>query len=62
MDNNTTCMYEEINEKFKNLNLEYYLNILVWFMVINAIFKNILVISWRSVLLVEETGIPRENH
>ena len=60
MDNNT--MYEEINEKFKNLNLEYYLNILVWFVVINAIFKNILVISWRSVLLVEETGIPRENH
>ena len=60
MDNNT--MYEEINEKFKNLNLEYYLNILVWFVVINAIFKNILVISWRSVLLVEETGIPRVNH
>ena len=60
MDNNT--MYEEINEKFKNLNLEYYLNILVWFVVINAIFKNILVISWRSVLLVEETGISKENH
>ena len=55
-------MDEEINEKFKNLNLEYYLNILVWFMVINAIFKNILVISWWSVLLVEKTGIPRENH
>jgi hypothetical protein len=55
-------MYEEINEKFKNLNLEYYLNILVWFVVINAIFKNILVISWRSVLLVEETGISKENH
>ena len=28
----------------------------------NAIFKNISVISWRYVLLVEETGIPGENH
>ena len=29
--------------------------------VFNAIFNNILVISWRSVLLVEETGVPGEN-
>ena len=35
---------------------------LVWFMLLNATFSNILVISWRSVLLVEETGVPRENH
>ena len=34
---------------------------LVWFMVFNATFNNISVISWWSVLLVEETGIPREN-
>jgi len=27
-------------------------------MVFNATFNNILVISWRSVLLVEETGAP----
>ena len=26
------------------------------------IFNNISVISWRSVLLVEETGVPGENH
>ena len=32
------------------------------FMVFNATFNNISVISWRSVLLVEETGLPRENH
>ena len=32
---------------------------LVWFMVFNAIFNNISVISWRSILLVEVT---RENH
>ena len=25
-------------------------------------FNNISVISWRSVLLVEETGVPGENH
>ena len=28
----------------------------------NATFNNIAVISWWSVLLVEETGVPEENH
>jgi len=32
------------------------------FMVFNVTFNNISVISWRSVCLVEETGIPGENH
>jgi hypothetical protein len=31
-------------------------------MVFNATFNNITVISWRSVVLVEETGLPGENH
>ena len=31
-------------------------------MIVNATFNNILVISLRSVLLVEETGVPEENH
>ena len=31
----------------------------LWF---NATFNNISVISWRSALLVEETGVPGENH
>ena len=31
-------------------------------MVFNTTFNNISVISWRSVLLVEETGVPEENH
>jgi hypothetical protein len=35
---------------------------LVWFIMLNATFNNILVISWRSLLLVEETGGPDENH
>jgi len=31
-------------------------------MVFNATFNNISIISWQSVLLVEETRIPAENH
>jgi len=31
-------------------------------MVLNTTFNNISVISWRSVLLVEETEVPGENH
>ena len=33
-----------------------------WFMVLNPTFNNISVISWLSVLLVEETRVPGENH
>jgi hypothetical protein len=33
-----------------------------WFMVFNATFNNIAVISWRSVLSLEEIGGPGENH
>ena len=31
-------------------------------MMFNATFNNISVISWRPVLLVEETKVPGENH
>jgi hypothetical protein len=31
-------------------------------MVLNATFNNITVISWQSVLVVKETGVPGENH
>jgi len=31
-------------------------------MAFNATFNNTSVISWRSVLLVEEIGVSRENH
>jgi len=34
----------------------------VGFMVLNATFNNISVISWRSVLLMEEIGVPEEIH
>jgi hypothetical protein len=34
-----------------------------WFMVLNATSNNISVISWwQSVLFLEETGVPGENH
>ena len=32
------------------------------FMVFNVTFNNISVISWRLVLLMEETGVPGKNH
>ena len=32
------------------------------FMVLNATVNNISAISWWSALLVEETGVPKENH
>ena len=32
-----------------------------WFIVFNTTFNNISVVSWRSVLLVEETRVHREN-
>ena len=35
---------------------------MVTVVVLNATFNNISAISWRSVLLVEETGVPGENH
>jgi hypothetical protein len=38
------------------------LDIRVMVMVFNATFNNISAISWRSVLLVEETRVPGENH
>jgi hypothetical protein len=35
---------------------------MVGFIVFNATFNNISVILWQSVLLVEETGVPGDNH
>jgi len=34
----------------------------IWFIVFNSTFSNILAISWQPVLVVEEAGVPRENH
>ena len=40
-------------------------NFLVWFgllLVFNTTFNNVSFILWRSVLMVEETGVAEENH
>jgi hypothetical protein len=42
--------------------LLFFLDCRVRVMVFNTTFNNISVISWQSVLLVEETGVPGENH
>ena len=34
----------------------------LWVMVFNATFNNISVISYRSVLLVDETGVPEKKY
>jgi len=38
-----------------------YCKIIGWFMVLNATFNNISVISWRSVLLVEDIAKCKAN-
>ena len=54
---------EELEEGKIQLTSYFVLFVLfVCLMVFNATFNNISVISWRSVLLVEETGGPRDNH
>jgi len=49
-----------------NFTLNRWNNKVIWnrvrAMVFNTTFNNISVISWWSVLLVEEKGLPRENH
>ena len=54
----------EENLGFINNYMIYELDIclFVCLMVFNATFNNISAISWRSVLLVEATGGPGENH
>ena len=54
-------MHSEGKLKFRSQNANL-LDALVWFMVFNANFNNISVISWQSVLLMEETGVTGENH
>jgi hypothetical protein len=44
-------VFEQLN---LNLNLE--------FLVFNATFSNVSTMSWRPVLVVEETVVPGENH
>jgi hypothetical protein len=58
--------YEERIQQFFNLvtidwGLVWFIVYINRFMVFNATFNNISVISWRSDLLVEETGVPEQT-
>ena len=56
-----SILKKEINDrKYWSLSLRFRNK--VWFMELNATFNNISAISWRSVLLMVETGVPGENH
>jgi hypothetical protein len=55
--------YNTIRTGNVNIKLITNFNTMVgWFIVFNATFNNISVISWRSVLFVEETGVLGENY
>ena len=50
-------MYRDMQKVFS------YCHFLLWgVLVFKATFKNISVISWRPLLLVQETGVPGENN
>ena len=49
-------------DKQNRKNIKWRFGLGLGFMVFNATFNNISVISWWSVLLAEETRIPGENH
>ena len=49
--------YIFIDISCSNMILIFFFNFLF-----NATFSNISVISWRPVLVVEEAGVPGENH
>jgi hypothetical protein len=51
-----------INHKYKYKRKLYNKGYEVRVMVFNVNFSNTSIISWRSVLLMEETGVPGENH
>jgi len=60
-------MEKTLSQKRQNLLqsvlwMHFLVGIRVRMMVSNTAFHNISLISWRSVLLVEETGVPVENN
>jgi len=38
------------------------IDFLFWYLVFYATFSNISAISWRQVLVVEDAGVPGDNH
>ena len=59
---NVTVIMNRHEDFYIYLNIiQTYLVARVRVLVFNGTFNNISVILWRSVLLVEETGVPGEN-
>jgi hypothetical protein len=61
------CYSKSISYIYTKMHIDIYIRHLwkgtmVNFMALNATFNNIVVKSWRSVLLVEKTGVSTENH
>ena len=59
------CLFDRATAQFNGCSRESPLTVIykcLLIMVSNATFNNISAISWRSVLLVEDTGIPEKNH
>ena len=52
------------NPKKKSMTVNLYYSIVAWFGLwcLTPLFNNTSVISWRSDLLVEETGVLGDNH
>jgi hypothetical protein len=67
-EQNATIQYNQNKMEWTVLNLTprsllyYWFIIWVWFILLSATFINISAISLWSVLLVEGTGVPAENH
>ena len=52
------CIYSKLRDQIPcSLIID-----LIFFGVFNATFSNISAISWQPVLMVEEAGVPGENH
>jgi hypothetical protein len=56
------CIYGDFNTAVTDPGCFVPLHLKVCLYVLNATFNNISAISWQSVLVVEEAGVPGENH
>ena len=65
---NTASFWQPLKKNSSTIEKSYFdshvTSVLRWVkvMVLNATFNNISVISWRLILLMEETGVPEENY
>jgi hypothetical protein len=55
-------MHKALTKEKNNLVFIIHEKKILGVMLLNTTFDNISVISWQSFLLLEETGVPGENH